>query len=347
MSAVPQPQISKERKDFYQRIGTAHVAPLWEVLHELVTPKPKTPCVPVAWKWDTVLPWIMESGKLITAQEAERRVLVLENPGLRGQSRATHSLYAGLQLVLPGEIARAHRHSQSALRFIMSGDGAYTAVDGERVTMHVGDFIITPSWTWHDHGNGSDEPMVWMDGLDMPIVELFNAQFFEKLGVEAQSVQRNERENLALFGYAMKPVEYARKSKTSPLFWYPYERSREALDVLRQAQEAHPAFGYKLQYTNPVTGGWPMPSIGTFIQLLPGGFRGRPYQATDATVFAVVEGRGLCSVGGSKLAFEARDVFVCPSWVPYSLEASSETVLFSFSDRPAQQALDLWRESAS
>ena len=114
---------------------------------------------------------------MITAKEAERRVLVLENPGLRGQSRATHSLYAGLQLVLPGEIAPAHRHSQSALRFIISGDGAYTAVDGERVTMHVGDFIITPSWTWHDHGNR--QTVIWMDVLDLPIVELLDAQFMD------------------------------------------------------------------------------------------------------------------------------------------------------------------------
>ena len=335
------------REDFYQRIATAHCTPLWEVLHSLVTAVPKTLCQPYLWQWKTMWPWIQEAGRLITAKEAERRVIVLENPGLSGQSRITQSLYAGLQLVLPGEIAPAHRHSQSALRFVLHGKGAYTAVDGQRVSMSVGDFVITPTWSWHDHGNDSGEPMVWMDGLDLPIVELFNAQFFERPDVEVQSVDSNERENLAMFGYTMKPVEYARKAKTSPLFWYPYDRTREALEVLRRSQEAHPAFGYKLQYTNPVTGGWPMPSMGTFIQLLPAGFRGRPYQATDATVFAVVEGRGLCSVAGTKLEFEAKDVFVCPSWLPYTLEASAETVLFSFSDRPAQQALDLWRESAS
>jgi len=235
MSAVPQPQVSKERKDFYARIDTGHVAPLWEVLHELVTPKPKTPCVPVVWKWDTVLPWIMESGKLITAQEAERRVLVLENPGLRGQSRATHSLYAGLQLVLPGEIARAHRHSQSALRFIMSGDGAYTAVDGERVTMHVGDFIITPSWSWHDHGNPSKEPIIWMDVLDMPIVELLDAQFMEKFPQQSQMTTHTEGASFARYGNTMMPLNYRPRSHTSPLFWYPYERSREALATLARS----------------------------------------------------------------------------------------------------------------
>src|SRR5690606_31200682 len=148
------------REHFYQKISNDQMTPLWEVLHSLVTPLPKTPCLPHVWKWETAYPWLLQAGELISAQEAERRVLVLENPGLRGQTRITHSLYAGLQLILPGEIAPAHRHSQSALRFIMHGSGAYTAVNGEKVFMNVGDFVITPSWTFHDHGNPSDEPMV-------------------------------------------------------------------------------------------------------------------------------------------------------------------------------------------
>jgi gentisate 1,2-dioxygenase len=68
-------------------------------------------------------------------------------------------MYAGLQRVLPGEVAPAHRHTQSALRWVVDGEGAYTAVDGERVTMAPGDFIITPMLTWHDHGNPGDQPV--------------------------------------------------------------------------------------------------------------------------------------------------------------------------------------------
>ena len=346
MSAVPQPQISKERQDFYQRIDTGHVAPLWEVLHELVTPKPKTPCVPVIWKWQTVLPWIMESGKLITAKEAERRVLVLENPGLRGQSRATHSLYAGLQLVLPGEIAPAHRHSQSALRFIISGDGAYTAVDGERVSMHVGDFIITPSWTWHDHGNPSKEPIIWMDVLDVPIVELFDAQFMERPGVETQKIVRTEGESFARYGNTMMPLDYKPRSHTSPLFWYPYARSREALATLAKSENAHPCHGHKLQYINPATGGSAMPTIGSFMQMLPKGFKGRDYRSTDSTIFSCVEGRGRMGIGEQTIDFGPKDTFVAPSWMKYRFEVEEETVIFSASDRPVQLALDLWREEA-
>ena len=172
-------QVATQRKAYYDKIDTANCTPLWEVLHSLITATPNTPCLPYLWKWATVWPWLQEGGQLITAKEAERRVLVLENPGLRGQTRVTHSLYAGLQLILPGEVAPAHKHSQSALRFILHGDGAYTAVDGEKVVMHPGDFVVTPSWTFHDHGNESSEHMVWLDGLDIPIVELLDAQFRE------------------------------------------------------------------------------------------------------------------------------------------------------------------------
>ena len=187
--------------------------------------------------------------------------------------------------------------------------------------------------------------MVWMDGLDVPLVELLDAQFMEKGPQEAQHTGRTEGDNLAQFGNTMKPVEYRAKSRTSPLFWYPYQRTREALETLRQAHDAHPCWGHKLQYTNPVTGDWAMPTIGTFMQLLPQGFKGKDYRSTDSTVYAVVEGKGCCRLGGETLVFGPRDVFVCPSWLPYALEADEQAVLFSFSDRPVQQALDLWREA--
>jgi gentisate 1,2-dioxygenase len=345
MMPMPQADATRERKTFYDKIDRANCTPLWEVLHGLVTATPNTPCRPYLWNWSTVWPWLQEAGGLITAREAERRVLVLENPGLRGRSRITHSMYAGLQLILPGELAPAHRHSQSALRFILHGQGAYTAVDGEKVTMNVGDFVITPSWSFHDHGNPSDQPMVWLDGLDLPLVELLDAQFMEKGEHERQSINHSAGDNLARFGNTMKPVEYRPRSRTSPLFWYPYERTRAALETMKSHGEQHACWGYKLQYTNPVTGDWAIPTIGTFMQLLPRGFRGIPYRSTDSTVYAVVEGTGRCVIDGESFEFGPKDVFVCPSWMPYQLEADEQAVLFSYSDRPVQQVLDLWREA--
>ncbi|MBN9472450.1 MAG: gentisate 1,2-dioxygenase [Bordetella sp. SCN 67-23] len=334
------------REAFYGRIDASHCTPLWEVLHGLITPTPSTPCQPCHWPWETMWPYLRDAGSLISAEEAERRVLVLENPGLRGRSRITHSLYAGLQLILPGEVAPPHRHSQSAMRFVLRGKGAYTAVDGRRIAMEEGDFVITPSWAFHDHGNPSDEPMVWLDGLDVPIVELFDAQFMEKGDAAPLGQGGDGADNLAAFGVAMKPVGFEPASRTSPLCWYPYARSREALLAFARSQAPHPCWGHKLQYVNPVTGGWPMPTMGTFLQYLPAGFDGAAYRSTDATVYAVREGSGTCRIDGRELRFGQRDVFVCPSWMPYTLHADADTVLFSFSDRPAQQSLDIWRELA-
>src|SRR5689334_14339272 len=150
--------VKPERRAYYDRIDAYNLAPLWEVLHGLVTTEPVSPIRPALWRYDEIRPSLMESGRIISAKEAVRRVLILENPGLRGASQITRSLYAGLQLILPGEVAPAHRHTQSALRFVVEGEGAYTAVDGERTTMREGDFIITPAWTWHDHGNEGAGP---------------------------------------------------------------------------------------------------------------------------------------------------------------------------------------------
>src|ERR1700681_1860498 len=181
-----------ERQAFYDRIAPVNLAPLWEQLHSLVTPAPVPRCLPAIWRYRDVRPHLMQSGSLITAQEATRRVLMLMNPGLGGQASITGSLFAGLQLIMPGEVAPAHRHTQSALRFIIEGHGAYTAVDGERTAMQPGDFVITPSWTWHDHGNETKEPMVWLDGLDIQIVKLLSASFAEQGTAEVQTVTRAE-----------------------------------------------------------------------------------------------------------------------------------------------------------
>ena len=182
-------------------------------------------------------------------------MLVLENPGLRGASSITHTLYAGLQLILPGEVAPSHRHTQSALRFIVEGTGAYTAVDGERVTMHPGDFIITPSWTWHDHGNPGSEPVVWLDGLDVPMVAYFDAGFMERYPEAMQPVARPEGDSQARYGANMLPPDYTPQSLTTPVFCYPYARTREALEQLRRPAVTEPCHGLKLQYSNPATGG--------------------------------------------------------------------------------------------
>jgi gentisate 1,2-dioxygenase len=315
-----------------------------------VLPQPQPAIVPALWKYDEVRALLMEAGRLLTVQEAERRVLVLENPGIRGMSQITQSLYAGLQLIQPGEVAASHRHAASALRFIVEGDGGgYTAVDGARTAMQTGDFVLTPSWTFHDHGNLGSTPVIWMDVLDVPIVNMFDTSFAEHHPQETQPVARKEGDALARFGANMLPFEYSpqRQASPSPVFNYPYSRSREALEQLYRNGPTDPHHGIKLQYVNPATGGYPMATIAAFLQLLPKGFAGKAYRCTDSTIYNVVEGHGRSRIGSQTLAWGPKDIFVVPSWQPVSHEASEEAVLFSASDRAAQKALGLWREETN
>jgi gentisate 1,2-dioxygenase len=337
------------RADFYRRIDQHHLFPLWEQLHNLVPKEPADACIGALWRYRELRPYLTEAGRLITAEEAIRRVLVLENPAIRGSASITTSLYAGLQMILPGEIAPSHRHSQSALRFVVEGRGAFTAVDGERTTMEPGDFIITPSWTWHDHGNPTEaeggEPVIWLDGLDIPMVRFFGAGFAENYEEPVQPLTRPEGNSLTRYGMNLLPVRHASRSKTSPIFNYPYSRTREALDTLLRQDQVDPWDGVKMRYINPQTGSWAMPTIAAFMQILPRGFSGQTYRNTDATVFSVVQGKGSVSIAGQHHEFEARDIFVVPSWAAVSFHANEECVLFSFSDRPVQEALGILRES--
>ncbi len=337
------------RQQLYADMSPLNLTPLWEVLHALVPPQPASPCVPALWKYEQVRPFLMRAGEAITAGEAVRRVLILENPALRGQSAITQSLYAGLQLILPGEVAPAHRHTQSALRFIVEGSGAYTAVDGERTTMHPGDFIITPSWTWHDHGSAADGPVVWLDGLDIPMIRFFDAGFAQNASSDSQAVSRAEGTSFARFGHNMAPVRHGSPfGATSPLFSYPYERSREALHQLERDTPVDAWDGFKLRYINPLTGGSPMPTMATFMQRLPAGFTGKSWRQTDGAVYSVVEGQGTVEIshsgGQSSFAFGPRDHFVLPSWHTARFQSDGGCVLFSYSDRPVHQALGIHQE---
>ena len=344
MAATVNRAAEKGREDFYHRAGGQHLAPLWRVLGGLVTDEPVSPCAPALWRWAEVRPYLMEACKIISTEEAERRVMVLENPGLPGQSRITHSLFSGLQIILPGEIAPAHRHAASALRFIIEGHNAYTAVAGERTMMEPGDFVITPSMTWHDHGNEGDGPMIWLDGLDMHIVNLMDASFRDEYPDHIHPVTRPDGAAEAEAGSNLLPDGEIYRSKTSPIFNYPYTRTREALERLRKFRAPDACHGYRMKYINPVDGGWAMPTLSTWMQLLPKSFKTTPYRSTDSTIFVVVEGHGVTTVGGKRFEWGPHDIFVVPSWHFHEHEASSDAVLFNYSDRVVQEKLDFFRE---
>jgi gentisate 1,2-dioxygenase len=335
-----------KRAEYYDRISQYDMAPLWEVLRHLVTKEPKTQCVPAIWHFDQVKPMVMESGGLLTTEEAERRVLVLENPALRGQSRITNTLYAGLQLILPGEIAGAHRHTASAIRLILDGDGAYTQVDGEKTVMKYGDFVLTPNWTAHDHGNESKQPMIWLDVLDVPTVNFFETAFAEHLESAMQNTQRVDNDSLWRFGSGVLPDGTDTSAIRSPIVNYAYDRVRPILERMKTSGDApDKSHGYRLRYANPFNGGWSSPTMGAQLSLVPKNFKGETYRSTDGTIFACLEGKGVTKVDGQTIEWGPRDVFVIPTWKLYSHHVGgSDAVLFSISDRPAQELLGIWRE---
>jgi gentisate 1,2-dioxygenase len=330
-----------EQARFSREISALNMKPLWERAMRL---KPGTAAVPAIWRWREVRPLLMRACEVITAREAERRVLMLENPALAGTTFITTTLYAGLQAILPDEIARTHRHTPNALRFVIEGEGAYTAIDGERVVMRPGDFVITPGWAWHDHGNVGTHPVVWLDGLDLAFANIMGAHFREDYPQETQPASRPEGDAAARYGANLLPVDHRPSGCASPILSYPYERTREALERLAKSGPPHPSHGYKLRYANPGTGGHAFPTMAAFMQWLPKGFSGRDYRSTDGTVFCVAEGSGRAAIGTARFEFAPHDVFVVPAWETYRLEAGSDCMIFSYSDRAAQEALGFWRE---
>ncbi len=233
----------------------------------------------------------------------------------------------------------------SALRFIVEGADAYTAVDGERTMMRPGDFVITPSWVWHDHGNVGDGPMVWLDGLDMHIVNLLSASFREELQHDIQGLTRPDDSSVIEFGFAMAPAGLRPERNGSPIINYTYERARSVLQSLRGHEAIDAWRGHVLNYLNPLTGDWAMPTLATSLRLLPQGFQTRAYRSTDTTVFCVVEGRGSSRIGDVEFDWAEHDVFVAPSWLPQEHQASGDSILFSYSDRAIQEKLGLFREA--
>lgn len=332
------------QKEFHDHLSSRHLGALWVGRDGVDLTRPTSPAVPHKWAFDALQPDLETAGEIVTAEEAFRRVLVLENPAFPGEMRVTNALYAGVQLVRPGEIAPCHRHSQTALRFILSGEGAYTTVDGERAWMAPGDFIITPSWAWHDHANEGEVPVTWLDVLDTPLVGFFDTVFRENFDEPRQPITMPDGTAPSRFGANMRPVEIVPEvNGASPVFHYPYKQSRTALETLRAAGSVDPAHGIRLEYINPQTGTAATPTMGACLQFLPAGFSGQSCRSTDGILFCGVEGKGRLIVDDQVIEWGPRDLVVVPGWHRYRFEAEEDSVLFSASDRPAQEKLGLWR----
>src|SRR5947208_9965556 len=320
----PKHNIEAIREEYYQRIAKHDMTPLWKVMNSVVTKEPVTRATPVIWHFDDIKRLVMESGGLITAEEAERRVLILENPTLKGHSKATNTLFAGVQMILPGEVAPAHRHVSSAIRFVLDGEGAYTAVEGEKAFMSPGDFVITANWAPHDHGNPSDKPMLWLDVLDFPAVNFFEASFADYFDdkEKMQNTTRTDGDSLAFSASGVLPDGPPVELKRSPVINYTYARTRPILDRLKKAGDIDKSHGARVRYANPVNGGPVLPTMGANLALLPKGFKGEPYRATDGTIFVCTEGGGATKLDDTVLEWGPNDVFVVPPWKRHAHHAA-------------------------
>jgi gentisate 1,2-dioxygenase len=246
-------------------------------------------------------------------------------------------------MILPGEVAPAHRHAAAAIRFVLDGEGAYTAVEGEKAFMAPGDFVITASWAPHDHGNTSKKPMLWLDVLDVPAVNFYEASFAEDSDEPTQETKRQDGDSLSFYGSGVLPDGTAITNRT-PVINYTYARTRPIVERMMRSGNIDKHHGARVRYANPVTGGSVLPTMGAGLAMLPKGFKGERYRSTEGAIFVCVEGGGSTNVDGSRLEWGPKDVFVVPPWKRYAHNASKESVLFSISDRPAQEALGIWRE---
>jgi gentisate 1,2-dioxygenase len=309
----------EELELYYTQLAAQHITPAWIGGGGTVEPQPKA--VPYLWHWRDLRPEAMRAAELVGTQQAERRVLRMTNPELTGV--ASNTLVANIQIVMPGEIARAHRHSGNALRFIIEGRGGYTVVNGERVPMFPGDLILTPNWSWHDHANDTDAPMMWLDGLDTPLVRMLEAGFYEEYPQERQEL-----------GAAVN----------ASAWHYPFSEMRAALERLAAMGNSGAADG--IEYRNRTSGGPVMATIACTMQLLRPGEKTQARRRVCCTNYHVVEGRGYSIVGGQRLDWEDKDVFTVPTWTFYEHVNSGDrpVFLFSFSDAPVMKALSLYRE---
>jgi gentisate 1,2-dioxygenase len=312
---------------------------------------PKPPSVPVLWRWQDMRPAVLRALDLVKPEQAGRRVVMLVNPGGRAISAAVGLLYSGVQVMGAGENASAHRHMASALRFIMEGSGAFTVVDGEKITLEARDFVLTPNGTWHDHGVDADgTTCIWQDGLDIPLVNALDANFYAVHPDLRQAPTRPVDASFALYGAGFLQPAGERRGwgkPYSPLLKYPFAQTHEALLRASRATEGSPFDGVLMEYVNPLTGGPVMATIGASMQMLRPGEHTRAHRHTGSFVYQVAKGRGFSVIAGRRFEWSERDIFVVPSWAPHehaNLSETEEACLFSFNDLPVIRALGLYAE---
>lgn len=348
---APTPEELAALEKLYTDFEALHCMPLWTQTNDLMPFTPAPRAVPHIWKWSDLYPLARRSGDLVpVGRGGERRAIGLGNPGLGGRPYITPTLWAAIQYLGPKETAPEHRHSQNAFRFVVEGEGVWTVVNGDPVRMSRGDFLLTPGWNFHGHHNETDHPMAWIDGLDIPFVHHNDTGFFE-FGSErvtdyaTPDFSRSER----LWCHpGLRPLSGLQNTVSSPIGAYRWEHTDRALtEQLLLEDEGQPATveqGHAaIRYINPTTGGDVMPTIRAEFHRIRAGTATPPRREVGSSVFQVFDGSGAVVLGGMKHKLDIGDLFVVPSWVPWSLQAETRLDLFRFSDAPIIERLHFER----
>jgi len=339
----------------YRDFTAEHLNPLWTQLDSLMPTAPAPRAIPFVWKWSNLYPLAERAGELVpVGRGGERRAIALANPGLGGAPFVTPTLWAAIQYLGPKETAAEHRHSQNAFRFVVEGEGVWTVVNGDPVAMRRGDLLLTPGWHFHGHHNESDQPMAWLDGLDIPFVHYTDAGFFEfgAEGVTDESTPDLSRSERLWAHPGLRPLVGLDDKSNSPIAAYRWEHTDAALaQQLALEDEGYAATtepGHAaVRYTNPTTGGDVMPTIRAEFHRLRAGARTRPRRDVGSAVYQVFAGSGGFRLGDDAQKVGKGDLIVVPSWVQWSILADTDLDLFVFSDAPIIERLQFGRTLVS
>jgi gentisate 1,2-dioxygenase len=336
---------------YYKELKSLGVGALWTVANKIEPWEPISTSVPMLWRYDDLRTHVLKSLDLVTPEKAGRRVIYLENAGRSDVVASVGWLYSGLQVMGPGECASSHRHSASALRFIMEGSGAFTNVDGHKMTLGRNDFVLTPNGTWHEHGVASEGSVcIWQDGLDIPLMNALEANFYEVHPDLAQAVSYPVDDSTATWAAAgVRPAGREWSKRYSPLFKYEWAPTYEALLKLEKVSDGSLFDGIMVDYVNPLTGGPVMPTIGASMQMLRPGQHTKAHRHTGSIMYQCAKGAGFSIINGQRYDWKERDIFCVPSWMYHEHangSQSDDACLFAFHDLPVIRALGLYREEA-
>ena len=329
--------------EYREALTRLNLVPLWPSLRAVLPagkPQPRTRAT--CWSYEALRPLLLKAGEMTPIEKAERRVLVLANPGHGLEKmQASAAIYLGMQLLLPGEWAPSHRHTPNAVRMIVEGEGAYTTVDGERCPMRRGDLILTPTGLWHEHGHDGKDPVVWLDVLDLPMVYYMEASYHVDGPRQAVTSGNNER-GYARGGVVPTPV-FGRSRKAYPMLRYPWVEVRAALESLAADQPAVEAV--QVTYINPETGGDAQNILGySALMLRPGQTLKLPVRS-PAAVFHVIEGGAEVAIEEQRFILAEADTCCAPGYAAVSLANRSATTpafLFIADETPLHRKLGVF-----